>query len=80
MQISRCFAVGGVGGDERCQSDGGAISEEFGDFADAADVLCSVGGGEAQVGVEPEADVVAVEEVGGVPEVEEVLLQSDGYG
>jgi hypothetical protein len=46
---------------------------------DAANVLDTVLVGEAEVLVEAEADVVAVEAVGVDAEVEEVLLESSGY-
>jgi hypothetical protein len=47
---------------------------------DAADVLVAVLLGETQVLVQAEADVVAVEAVGGQAEVEEVLLERGGDG
>lgn len=45
-----------------------------------ADVLVAVLLGEAEVLVQAEADVVAVQAVGGVAEVEQVLLKSGGDG
>lgn len=72
--------VGAVGGDEGGDCDGGGVGEELCDLADAADVLVAVALGEAEVLVEAEADVVAVEAVGGEAEVQEVLLESGGDG
>ena len=65
MELTGEIPVGAVGGDEGSDGNGGAVSEELGDFGDAADVFGSVGGREAEVFVEAEADVVAVEAVGG---------------
>lgn len=48
-------------------------------LADAPDVLGAVLVGEAEVLVEAEAHVVAVEAVGGEPEVQEVLLEGRGH-
>ena len=47
---------------------------------DAPDVFLAVGGAKAKVGVEAQADVVAVEAVGVVGSLEEGLLQSVGDG
>ena len=41
-----------------------ASTMSFADFGDAADVLHAVGIGEAQILVEPVADIVAVEQIG----------------
>lgn len=80
VQLSRKIAVGAVGRDEGGDGDGGRVGKELGDLTDAADVLVAVGLGEAQVLVEAEAHVVAVEAVGGEAQVEEVLLQGGGDG
>ena len=48
-------------------------------LADSSDVLGAVLIGEAEVLVETEAHVVAVEAVGGEPEVQEVLLEGRGH-
>jgi hypothetical protein len=72
--------VGAVGTDEGGDGDGGRVGEELGYLGDAADVLVAVLLGEAEVLVEAEADVVAVEAVGGHAEVQEVLLQGGGNG
>ena len=65
--------------DERRDGDGGTVSEQLGDFGDAADILRAIGGGEAQVAVEAEADVVTVETVSGEGVLEEMLLEGYGY-
>lgn len=80
VQLARKIAVGAVGRDEGGDGDGGRVGKELGDLADAADVLVAVGLGEAQVLVEAEAHVVAVEAVGGEAQVQEVLLQGGGDG
>lgn len=80
VQLARKIAVGAVGRDEGGDGDGGRVGKELGDLADAADVLVAVGLGEAQVLVEAEAHVVAVEAVGGEAQVEEVLLEGGGDG
>lgn len=69
VQIAGDLTVGAVGGDEGGEGDGGAVGKELGDLGDAADVLVAVGLGEAEVLVEAEADVVAVEAVRGEAEV-----------
>ncbi len=65
---------------KRRNSNRTAISEEFGHFGDAADVFFAVFGTEAQIFVEAEADIVAVEAVGGevVGVAKKGLLE--GYG
>lgn len=80
VEVAGDLAVGAVGGDEGGEGDGGAVGKELGDLGDAAYVLVAVGLGEAEVLVEAEADVVAVEAVGGEPEVQEVLLEGGGDG
>ena len=50
--------------DERAQHDEAGVDEQLRHLAHAADVLDPVGGGEAEVLVEPVAHVVAVEQVG----------------
>lgn len=75
MQFPRTLSILLIRGDEAGDCDSGAVGEEFGDLGDAADVLIAVFFREAEVFVEAEADVVAVEAVGGEAEVEEVLLE-----
>lgn len=65
MQLPRQPAIRAIRADEARDGDAGAVGEELGDLGDAADVLRAVGGREAEVAVEAEADVVAVEAVGG---------------
>ena len=59
---------------------GRGIGEQFCDFGDAADVFGAVGRGEAEVLIEAEADVVAIEAVGGEGVLEEVLFEGGGDG
>ncbi len=56
-------ALGSERRDERRDDDQARIDHEPGDLADAADVLDAIGGGEAEILVQPMADVVAVEQV-----------------
>lgn len=65
MQVPRQFPILPIRGNEGGYGDGAGIGEEGCDFGDAADIFFPVGGGEAEVFVEAEADVVAVEAVGG---------------
>lgn len=70
-----------VRGDERGDRDGVGVREELGDLRDAADVLVAVRLAEPEVLVQAEADVVAVEAVGGDAAVaEELVLEFDGDG
>jgi hypothetical protein len=80
VQVTGEVTVCPVGGDEGGDGDGGGVSKELGDLANATDVLVAVLLREAEVLVEAEADVVAVEAVGGDAEVEEVLLERGGDG
>lgn len=75
VQVARDLAVSNVRRDEAGQGDGGAVGEQLGDLGDAADVLVAVRLREAQVLVEPEAHVIAVEPVRRVAQVQEVLLE-----
>lgn len=72
-------AVLSVRTDERCNGNGSAVSEELGDLGDTADVLVAILLGESEVGVQTEANVVAVETVCGevVGTVDESLLKSN---
>jgi len=82
VQLPRQVAVRTVRADEARDSDGARIGEEFGHLGDAADVLLAVLGREAEVLVEAEADVVAVEAVGIEVDgtAEERLFEGDGDG
>lgn len=64
MQLSCQFPIPPIRRNKRRNRHCTTIREEEGHFGDAADILGAVGGGEAEVGVEAEADVVAVEAVG----------------
>lgn len=81
MQRARSVPVHPVRRDERGNRDRGAVGEQFGDLCNAADVLVAVLLGEAQVFVEAEADVVAVQAVGvHVAVTEELVLEFDSDG
>ena len=81
MQSPRGVPVLDVRRDERGDGDGGAVGEELGDLCDAADVLVAVLFAETQVLVQAEADVVAVQAVGGdAAGAEELALKFDGDG
>lgn len=81
VQTAGGVAVGLVGRDEGGDGDGGAVGEELGDLGDAADVLVAVLLAEAEVFVETEAHVVAVEAVGGDAALaEQLVLEFDGDG
>lgn len=80
VQLTGDLAIRSVGGDEGGDSDGGRIGKELSNLGDTANVLVSVGLGKTKVLVEAEADVVAIETVGGDAQVEEVLLKSSGDG
>ena len=63
MQLAHDIAIGTVRRDEARQHDHAGVDEQLGDLADAADVLGAIFGREAEVLVDAEADVVAVEPV-----------------
>ena len=65
------------GRDERAEGDDARFGEEFGHFGDAPDVLLAVGVGEAQVLVETEAHVVAVETERRYAPIHQVVLQRE---
>ena len=58
------LALGAERADEGGEHDQAGVGHQLGDLADAADVLDPVGLGEAEVLVEPVADIVAVEQEG----------------
>ena len=60
-QLARHAPLGAERRDERDEHDQPGIDEQLRRLADAADVLDAVGIGEAEVAVEPVADIVAVE-------------------
>jgi len=80
VQSARGGAVSDVRGDEGGDGDGTGVGKELGYFRDAADVFGAVRGGEPEVFVEAEADVVAIKAVGGDTVVKEVLLERCGDG
>ena len=80
MQLPRQQAIRSVGRNERCQRHSAAVSKQQCDLGYATDVLVAIGFAEAKIFVQAEADVVAVEAVGGVGGVEQVLLEGGGDG
>jgi hypothetical protein len=82
MQSTCQLPIPAVRTDEARDGDGAAVSEQARDLGDAPDVLGAVARAEAQVAVQAEADVVAVEavRVQGVGRAQERLLQRDSDG
>ena len=80
VQGTHVVAVLAVGADEAGQRDDAGVGEQLGDLADAADVFLAVGGGEAEVLVQPVADVVAVEHVGQPAALHQGVFQREGDG
>ena len=62
------------------QHDHARIQEQLGHFTDAADVLLTVGIGEAQVFAEAVADVVAIQHIGGESSLEQGCVDGIGQG
>ena len=73
-------ALGAERRDERGDHDQPGIDHQLGHFADAADILDPVGLGEAQILVEPVADIVAVEQKSVSPDRVKLLLDEVGDG
>lgn len=65
MHLSRQRPVRPVRADETRDRDRARVGEQFRNLGNPADVFCAVGGREAEVVVQAEADVVAVQAVGG---------------
>ena len=80
QQVADHGAVAGEGGDEAGNDDQAGIDEDLAQFADAPDVLDTVGVAEAEVFVEPVANVVAVQQVAAVALGEEALFEGAGQG
>ena len=80
MQLPRQQAIRSVGRDERGQGQSTAIGKQQCDLGYAANVLVPICFAEAKIFVQAEADVVAVEAVGSVGGVEQVLLEGGGDG
>ena len=74
----RPLAIGPIRRDHRHEHDQPGVGHQPRHLADPADVLGAVGGREPEVGVEPVAHVVAVEDVGRAPRLQELL--GDGVG
>jgi len=60
---------------EGAEGDDSGVGEKSSHFRHAADVLLSVLGGEAQVLVQPVADVVAVQTVGGDTSIIKITIK-----
>ena len=69
------LAVASVGRDEARDDEEAGVGEEARDLADPADVLGAVVGAEAEIGVEPGADIVAVQDVDLIALGEELALE-----
>lgn len=82
VQFARKISVCAVGADEACDGDRAGVREQFGHLGDAADVLLAVFGREAEILVQTEPDVVAVQAVGGfaVGFAKQGLFESHGNG
>lgn len=80
VELAGDEAVCPVRANEGSDGDGGRVGKELGDLCDAANVLVAVLFGKAQVLVQAEADIVAVEAVGGEAQVQKVLLEGGGDG
>ena len=79
-QRAHHVALGAVGRDEGAEHDQPGFDHQLRDLADAADVLDPVGLGEAEIAVEPVADIVAVEQHGVVAARVQLLLDEVGDG
>ena len=80
MQFPRQQPIGPIRGDERRECQSAAISEQQRYLSYASDVLIAILFAETKVFVQAEADIVAIEAVGSVGGVEEVLLKGGGDG
>jgi hypothetical protein len=81
MQLASNIPVLSIRRDKRRDGHRVAIGEQLGNLGDPADILVTVGFGETQVLVQAEADVVAIEAVGGDAALgEQVVLELDGDG
>lgn len=81
MQRPRRVPVRAVRRDERGDGDRGTVGEQLGDLGDPPDVLVAILLTETQVLIQPEADVVAVQAVGGYAAVaEQLVFQFDRDG
>src|SRR4029078_11764268 len=65
-------------GDERAKQDKARVADERCSLSHAPEVLDAVGRGEAEVLVEPVADVVAIEKIGVRPAARELHLNEIG--
>lgn len=80
MNLPRSLPVRFIRADETRERNGGRVSEQKGYVRDPPDVLFAVRGAEAEIAVEPEPDVVAVQAVGVEVSLQQGLLQSIGDG
>lgn len=80
VHCARRITVRPVGADEAGESDRAAVCKQLCNLAYTSNVFIAVLLAEAQVLVQPKTNVVAVETVRSQPQVEEMLLQSDGNG
>lgn len=80
VEVTGDLTVRPVGGDEAGDGDGAAVGKELGDLGDTADVLVAVLLAEAEVLVQAEAHIVAIQTVGRQAQVQQVLLEGGGDG
>ena len=80
VDVAGELATGAVRADDGHERHDAGIGQQLGDVGDAPDVLGSIGGREAEVDVQPVADVVAVEQVGGTARRDQRRLDGRGDG
>ena len=79
-QLANVVAVLAIGRNERGRRQDAGIGHQSCDLADAADILGSVLGREAEILVEAMAHVVAIEQVGVDPHLVQLVLHRVGDG
>lgn len=80
MELACIVSIGLVRRDKRGDTDGGRRREQQGHLGNAADVLLTILGGETQVLVESEADVVTIHTECRLVQMQQVLLESRSNG
>ena len=77
---SHHLALGAERRDERGDDDQAGIGHQLRHLADAADILDAIGIGEAEILVEPVADIVAIQQEGVAVHSRQLLLDDVGDG
>src|SRR5439155_3073645 len=80
MEGTNRVAIFSIGTDKARHGDSAAIGKKLGYFADAANVLFPIGGGEAKVLVKPVADIIAVENISQPATLNQSVLQGKSDG